>query len=539
MAILAIAIAGIALSPTRGQAAADDDGAETGQGTTMVLAIRQSQVFRPPWPVVRVSVADSTIADVKVLTPQQLMVLGKKIGSTDLLLWDENDQFIKRRVDVTVDFRRLQDDLTAMLAGAQLRVSQTQDVVTISGTLRRAEHSRQLRRFLDASGLRYVDLTTLAGGQQVQIKVRVAEVSRNAVRALGVNSFVGGNDFFGGLTIGSASGGPLNPISIGPPAGASASHGIPFLFTNTVGVSPGVTIFGGVPSADLEFFVQALAENQYMRILAEPSLIALSGEEASFLVGGEYPIPVVQGSGTSVSTSITIEYREFGVRLRFKPTVLGDGAIRLFVAPEVSQLSDVGAVEIEGFRIPSLLTRKAQTELKLSSGQTFAMAGLISRVSTARNSRIPVIGDIPILGTLFRSVRYQTSDTELVILVTASLIEPMNKAETPPTPGILHTDPNDWELFCEGRLQGRSRPLLLPSQAARLREMGLAKLKGPGAWATYQQRPARSRAPILAPSKLPEIEYAPPPKPAEAPPNEDRIEPAPGDPAAIERNISG
>ena len=202
--------------------------------------------------------------------------------------------------------------------------------------------------------------------------------------------------------------------------------------------------------------MQALAENQYLRVLAEPSLVALSGEEANFLAGGEFPIPVVQGAGVSTSgTSLSIEYKKFGVQLKFRPTVAGDGTIRLHVAPEVSELSNIGAIVLQGFSIPGLLTRRAETTVELKSGQTFGMAGLISQSTQARSSRVPGLGDLPVLGALFRSVRYQQGDTELVVLVTASLVEPLSLAERPPVPAEFHVVPNDWEVYSLGRVEGR------------------------------------------------------------------------------------
>jgi len=489
-AVVACLIAmAVAQSPSTPQADADHN-------EPITLPIRQSQVFQPPWPVTRVSVADPEVADVRILAPDQILLLGKTIGSTDLVMWDKGEQMASRRIDVTVDLAHLQRQLGAMLPGSRLTLGQTQNVLTVSGLLRKAEHADQIRRFLDATGIKHVDLTSVAGVQQVLIRVRMAEVSRRAVRALGINTFVSGNDFFGGITIGSERGGALNPISIGPVEGALAKHGVPFIFNGATTVSPSVTMFGGIPRADMEFFVQALNENQYMRVLAEPSLVAASGVEASFLAGGQYPIPVVQGAGTSVSTSITIEYRDYGVRLRFRPTVLGDATIRLWVAPEVSQLSDIGAVEVEGFRIPSLLTRKAETELELNSGQTFAMAGLLNRFRTGRNSRVPGFGDLPILGALFRSTRYESEETELLVLVTATLVEPLNHADDRPLPGMLHTDPDDWEFYVEGRLQGQRPARLSAAQAARMQELGLNDLIGPGAWATYNQPTPPSRAPL-------------------------------------------
>ncbi|GAG01123.1 unnamed protein product, partial [marine sediment metagenome] len=218
-----------------------------------------------------------------------------------------------------------------------------------------------------------------------------------------------------------------------------------------------------------------------LKLLANPTLVALSGEKASFLAGGEFPIPIPQNSGSG-ATSITIEYREYGVRLTFKPIVLGDGTIRLYVAPEVSELTDVGGVSISGFTVPALLTRKFETTLELSSGQTFAMAGLIKESISATKSRIPGIGDLPVLGPLFRSVRYTKGETELVVFVTASLVEPLSLAQVSPLPGFLHAEPNDWEFYLEGRIESEEPAKIHPDDIERLKQMGLDKLLGPGAW---------------------------------------------------------
>ena len=463
------------------------------------LPVGCSTIVQTPWPVARVSVTEPKTADVQVLTPRQVLVSGKATGSTDLILWSKEEEIRQIRLEVVVDRSALVKELKRLFPQANLEVRQAGEVLVIAGMLRRAEEVEQLRRFMDASGIKYTDLTTIPGVQQVQIKVVLAEASRTAVRALGINATIGGNTLFGGSTIGPENGGPINPISIGVPQGASARHGVPFQFTQPTNVSPATTLFAGFPGADLEIFVQALAENQYVRLLAEPNLVALSGQDASFLAGGEFPIPVVQG-GTSNSTSVSIEYKEFGVRLKFRPTVLGDGSIRLKVAPEVSELSTgPGAVQIQGFNIPAILTRRAETTLELSSGQTFAMAGLISQSVEARNSRVPGLGDIPLLGSLFRSVRYQKGDTELVVLVTASLVEPSSAAAQPPLPGSLHVAPSDWELYLEGRIEGRAPARIAPADSQTFKQMGLERLKGPGAWANDDSAPASSGASIVSP----------------------------------------
>ncbi len=455
---------------------------------TLTLTVGRSMVVKTPWPLTRVSVTDPKIADVKGISSDQILVIGKACGSTDLMIWNQKEELWQRRVDVVAAVGDLQRELRLLWPSAALEVRQSQDILVLTGRMERAEQAEQVHRFLDAAKVRYVDLTRIAGVQQVQLQVRVAEVSRSAMRTLGFNGVNTGKHGFYGQTIGPAGGGPINPISVGVPSGASATAAMPFQFTQGMGVSPAVTLFGGFPDINLQMFIQALAENQYLRILAEPTLVALSGEQASFLAGGEFPIPVAQNGSGGSGSSITLEYKEFGVRLKFRPTVLGDNSIRLFVAPEVSELSDVGAVTIQGFRVPGIVTRRAETTLELKSGQSFAMAGLISRMANGRSSRVPGLGDVPVLGALFRSVRYSSDETELMVLVTASLVEPL--AKNPPAPGITHVTPNDWELYAMGHLEGQGAARLSPQQATWLNDSGLSKLRGPGGWATLDAPPA-------------------------------------------------
>jgi pilus assembly protein CpaC len=458
----------------------------------LTVPLGRSQLVEAPWLVKRLSVTNPEIADVQALAPQRVLVQGKTMGSTDLFLWNEAEEVWQARVDVVADLDQLKSVLSKSLPGSTLELSQSGDVVIVGGALARAEHAEQLNAILEDSGLKSVDTTHVAGVHQVQIEVRIAEVSRTAIRALTVNGFQVGDDFFGGSVIGPDNGGPLVPVGIGPAAETPAVLPVPFQFLNDVTATSAVTLFGGWNKNSLEVFVQALAENQYLRILAEPSLVALSGEEARFLAGGEFPIPVVQGgAGTGTNASITIEYKEFGVSLAFLPVVLGDGSIRLNVAPEVSQLSAVGSVMIQGFSIPSVLTRRASTTVELKSGQTFAMAGLLTSVSDARNSRVPVLGDLPIIGTLFRSVRYERGETELVVLVTASLVEPLNLAKAPPLPGTIAESPSDWEIFLGGKIDDAAPEAA--EEALAISGTGLERLKGPGAWTSHDAPPVQPR----------------------------------------------
>jgi pilus assembly protein CpaC len=445
------------------------------------ITVGESRMIDAPWPVKKVAVADPEIADVDASSPTRMQVRGRAIGITEIALEGDQGQLWRARLAVNADTGRLQHQLRTLFPASSLDVSQIDDVVVVKGVLARTEDAAQMRQLLELSKLQYLDMTRVAGLQQVQLQVKVAEVSRTAIRLLGVNTFYGGDRWYGGIQLGSSAG-PFTQMNVGLPQG-SPIPGQPATLT-PLGVPPSATLFAGFPNSDLQVFLQALAENQYLRLLAEPTLVARSGQTAHFLAGGEFPLPISQLSGNE--TQISIEYKEFGIRLQFTPTVLGDGRIELKVKPEVSELSDVGAVVVLGTRVPSLLTRRVETTLELQSGQTFAIAGLIDQTDSARVSKVPGMGDLPILGPLFRSVRYSREDTEMVVLVTASLVEPTSKDLNPPLPGSFHVEPNDWELYVEGRIEGKSTVRVAPAQRERLKRIGLDQLQGPGAWATYE-----------------------------------------------------
>jgi pilus assembly protein CpaC len=459
----------------------------------IILIAGRSTVIEAPWPTVRVAVTDPKIADVQVLTPEQVLVQGLKVGSTDLILWSEDEQKTwQRRVAVRMDANTIRTGVQGLFPGAALEVSESGEILLVRGSLRSADQAQQLTEYLEKTKTPYVNMTTLSGVQQVQLQVRVAEVSRQVTKSLGINAFYAGSEeFFFGQRVGSSMGGALVPsINIGPSGSQNVANPLVFVTPDGgIGASPLVTLFAGFPKANLEFFFQALAENQYLRVLANPTLITMSGEEAHFLAGGEFPIPVVQGGGAGINTTaITVTYKEFGVMLSFRPVVLGDGGIRLRAMQEVSELTDVGALVIQGFSIPALNTRRAEATMELKSGQSFAMAGLLLNFDSAVHSRIPGLGDIPIIGPLFRSVRYRNNETELVIFVTASLVEPMSVATAPPLPGASYMPPNDWELYLAGRIEGKTPARLDPANMAWLKEMGLDQLVGPGAWDSYEEQ---------------------------------------------------
>jgi pilus assembly protein CpaC len=378
------------------------------------------------------------------------------------------------------------------LLGSKLKLQDIGGIVAVRGRIPNVATGERLGAFMQSTGMKWVDLTEIGGLQQVQLRVRIAEASRLALRQLAVTAVAGGNTVFGGVQAPSSNGTPFQQVSIAPRPDAPVNDA-DFRFRNTP-VSTAATLFGGVTGADLEIYLRALTENRYIRLLAEPNLVAASGETATFLVGGEFPIPIVQGSVVGGGSTVTIEYKEFGIRLNFRPEVLGEGKLRLEVAPEVSELSEIGALNQNGFTVPSLVTRRSKSTVELGNGQSFAMAGLLRTLEQSTVAKVPVLGEIPVLGALFRSVRFEQQETELVVIVTAELVEPLDDAMSRPVPGDLHEAPSDWELFIEGRNSGA---VSVGHPLERLKSLGLEGVKGPGAW----RRPDQAR--IAAADPLP------------------------------------
>ena len=288
-----------------------------------------------------------------------------------------------------------------------------------------------------------MNLLQVGGVQQVMLEVRVAEMSRGLLKRLGVNfSMVSGsgNQFLVGT---------LNELSdvVKPSSAIIAPHpaALPF---GLVASSAITAIFR---SGTITGFIDALKQQNLAKILAEPTLITMSGQEARFLAGGEFPIPIPQGFGTT-----TIEFKKFGVGLSFNPTVLNNQRISMKVATEVSELDFSNAVSSQGFTIPALITRRAETIIEVKDGQSFAIAGLLQETIKETIAKYPVLGDIPVLGALFRSVSFQRNETELVIIVTAHLVKPLDMTkQTLPTDSYL--GPNDFELMLMGYLEGEPR----------------------------------------------------------------------------------
>jgi pilus assembly protein CpaC len=387
-----------------------------------VVPINKSQVLKVDRPVTDLLVGNTEIADVQPLTDRSIYVLGKQIGSTSLTIYGKDNSLIAV-VDLVVGFdhQELKSKLHEMLPNEDIEVRPMGGSITLSGTV---SSSAQLNRAIEIAG-RYIgdphlvsNLLTVNGSQQVMLAVRFAEVSRNLSKNIGINTQVVGDDF-------------------------SVATGLGIAFDSFLRATGSFTAGEVAVDAALD----ALEEKSLVKTLAEPNLIALSGDTANFLAGGEFPIPVAQDED-----AITVEFKEFGVSLAFTPTVLGDGLINVVVEPEVSRIDPTFAQVVQGLSVPGLSTRRAKTTIELRDGQSFAIAGLLQDDFDDTVEQVPGLGDVPILGALLRSTSYQRNQTELVIIVTTHLVQPA-PAGALATPADTFIPPSEADLFLSGKLE--------------------------------------------------------------------------------------
>ena len=407
--------------------------------------------------IARADVIAPSIADVQVLSPTRLLVSGQGYGNTNILLQSVSGAQHLLAVSVELDLSPLNEAIRRLDPLASVEARSVLGNIVLTGT---ASGPERVVRIVELAGL-FLPATAadgksatvqnhleVAGEQQVLLRCIVAEVSRSVGRELGINGFIAGDNFRDAFLINQIGG--INPISIGAAADTLVDGTIPFVTgIQGIPVGPASTLSVGFPRVQLQAFIKAMVDNSLLKILAEPNLVAISGETATFLAGGEFPIPIPQGLQT-----ISIQFREFGIRLNFTPTVRGNQRIRLRVAPEVSELDFSTAVQIQGFVVPGLTTRMTETTVELGNGETIVIAGLLNEQTRALANQIPGIGNVPILGALFRSVNYQRSLTELVILVTAEIVAPLDAHQQIALPGQDDNHPSDYELYALGLIEG-------------------------------------------------------------------------------------
>ncbi|WP_407046126.1 type II and III secretion system protein family protein [Mesorhizobium abyssinicae] len=368
---------------------------------TLKLSSSLGKTIHLSAPAASIFIADPTIADFQAPSNKTVFVFGKKSGRTSLFALDANGEALAQlHIVVTEPIEDLRAMLRTRVGDYPIHVSYTPRGAILSGTAPNAQvvdtATKVTEQFL-GDGAQVVNEIQVAGSLQVNLSVRVAEVSRSAMKELGINLSAFGK--IGNLTVGLAS---------GKGAGSGAASG---------GGTAGVAYNDG--NVSLGAVLDALAKEHVASVLAEPNLTAMSGESANFLAGGEFPIPVVQGSG-----QVSVEFRHFGVGLEFVPTVLNNEQINIRVKSEASELSTQGAVQINGISVPAISTRRAETAVELGSGQSFAIGGLIRRSVNTDIRASPWLGDLPILGALFRSSSFQKEETELVIIVTPYIVRP-------------------------------------------------------------------------------------------------------------------
>ena len=375
----------------------------------ITLAMGTSGLIDYPGELTRVSVADPSVAEAVVLSPQEVLLNGIGLGSTSLFLWDSAGSRRLYSVEVTADVGALQRYLDLLFPEERIEISAQGNMVMVSG---RVSDAFVARRAIElAQGTLVLNNLETPAPSQILLEVRFAEISRDALETLG-NNLVR----------------VVNPQDL-------ATDGRWEAGTDSDGVLDLSLISDG---AQLNTLIKALKTTGDFKSLAEPNLLALDGAEASFLAGGEFPFPSIQGG--SSNNAVTVEWREFGVRLNFTPRVTNIGNIRLSIAPEVSALDFAGGLSLGGFQIPSILTRKAETEVELKEGQHLAIAGLIDNSIQENVDKLPFLGDIPILGALFRSKEMRQERTELLVIVSPSLVQPSYLPIQVPT-----GEPGQWQ----------------------------------------------------------------------------------------------
>jgi pilus assembly protein CpaC len=438
----------LATLPVPALAQAQPGSLDARTGLTLTLPVNKSQTLRVPRPFARVAIGNPKIADVSPVTNTVAYLLGKEIGTTNLTLYDKAGGVIAV-VDVTVtpDAMGLKQKLAEVMPTENLGVQVANDRLILSGTASSAAAvQRAMTIAMAYAPDKVINMTGVGTAQQILLEVRFAEMQRGTVKALGIDSLA-----FGGQSDGTL---------------ARTNGGV-----NYPGFGITGTFSGGFSAPGFSMRFQALERQGLIRTLAQPNIIALSGETANFLAGGEFPVPVA----VTQNNQIAVEFKQFGVGLAFTPTLLEDGLINLLVAPEVSSLDPAAGITLAGLRIPGLKVRRARTTLELRDGQTFALAGLIQSDFRDTVNAVPLLGKIPIIGALFRSSDFERQETELVILVTPRIVRPVaaGTALQVPTDRILQ--PSDTDFFLLGKIERRVQPgaaLPLPGPASAINKPG-------------------------------------------------------------------
>ena len=386
----------------------------------LFVAVGKTLLVDCALPIVRVAIGQGDIAEVRATSPNEVMVQGKAVGETTLIIWDSRGgrQFfnvtVRAGASVVHDnLDAIRRELKAELPGDSLRVSSENGAIFLRGTVKDLNSSDRAVKIASTGGkvVNLLNVSVPASDPQILLKVRFISVDRTKAISLGMNLVsLGALNTVGGITTQQFS--PPSITNVAPGPQATLTNELNILVEN-----PGNLPFG--------VDIQALATKTGGQVLAEPNLLAANGKQASFLAGGEYPYPVVQGGGSGTAATVTIMFKEYGVRLNFIPTITPRGTIRLQVAPEVSALDFSDAVEISGFEVPAITSRKVKTEVELADGQSFVIGGLLDNTESETFQKIPFLGDIPVLGKFFQSMQKTKANTELIVIVTPEIVAPI------------------------------------------------------------------------------------------------------------------
>lgn len=385
------------------------------------VLVGQSRVINFDRSIGRFSVSNPEIAEAVLVAPDQVLVNGKAFGQVNFIAWEQSGgKFLVFDVFVRANLSLIDSQIRALFPKEDIRLSQANGSVVLSGSVKDPVTATQVQNVVEAAGFKTVNMLAtpvkVKDAAQVQLMVRVAEVSRNRMKELGTSYAYQGS-----------SGTAYANSGTGPSALGSVTNGI---LSGTLSNALNLFVMGGNTMA----MIRALQQQGALRSLAEPNLIAMDGQQASFLAGGEFPVPIVQSGDNR--TSVTVVFKEYGIRLNFKPTIIDENHIRLELEPEVSTIDFSTGVKFDGFVIPALRTRRAKTGIELRDGQSFALAGLLDNNEQRSLSKVPVIGDIPILGALFKSKTFNKQETELMFIVTAQLVKPVNPDDLPRLRGV-------------------------------------------------------------------------------------------------------
>jgi pilus assembly protein CpaC len=394
----------------------------------------------------RVSVTDPGVADPIVVAPTQILVHGRAAGEVSLLIWDELERSRSFDLRVDVDVSAAAEEERRVFPDEQITVTPSRSAIVLSGHVSTEDVSKRASLIAEAYSKNVVNVLTFGpvGAQEVLLQVKFAEVDRTAALQLGANYFtpgtgnttgVLGTGQFGGATINTST----STVTSTSSSTTSTNSNVPPI----INITNPLNLFLFRTDINFGATIEALQTKNLLQVLAEPNLIAVNGKEASFLAGGQFPFPIVQpGQGF---TAVTISFKEFGVKLNFTPVIMPNGNIHLKVAPEVSTLDFANALTISGFTVPALSTRKAETEFELQDGQSFVIAGLLDNRLTDIANKIPGLGDIPILGNLFRSKNLQKNKSELMVLCTVHRISAATEAPVGPTNPQPFLDQNKFD----------------------------------------------------------------------------------------------